>query len=202
MANPDIEPARVARVTEIEMGNELPVAMEKELADTAEVVRSLPGLVEAYWLIDRASGKGISVTTWTTADSMREAESVAASAERLGAPPEVGSYEVLAEAGAGGDHAAWARVLAVAGAPETWEVASKVIRERIAPVAAQLPGFRGGRWFADMTTGRGLTLMMWDSESSLLNAEARAAEGRRRAAEATGHTILSVDTYEVMLQLP
>ena len=41
-----------------------------------------PGIIAAYWLVDRASGRGLAVTIWESEDAMLASESVAREAAR------------------------------------------------------------------------------------------------------------------------
>lgn len=61
-----------------------------------------PGIVAAYWLADRASGRGLAVTIWESEDAMAAADAVARETARTekqdGAvdPAELELYEVVA----------------------------------------------------------------------------------------------------------
>ena len=64
--------------------------------------RQQPGIVAAYWLADRASGRGLAVTIWESEDAMLASDAVAREASRTekkdGAveAAELELYEVIA----------------------------------------------------------------------------------------------------------
>ncbi|MEV4917364.1 hypothetical protein AB0K47_11195 [Streptomyces tirandamycinicus] len=55
-----------------------PVPPEGDLSAHAETivqqVRGLPGFLGVYWLVDRATGKAVSLTLWEDEDTMRASE--------------------------------------------------------------------------------------------------------------------------------
>jgi hypothetical protein len=64
--------------------------------------RQQPGIVAAYWLADRGSGRGLAVTIWASRDAMLAADAVAPEAartEKEEGPVETAAlelYEVIA----------------------------------------------------------------------------------------------------------
>jgi heme-degrading monooxygenase HmoA len=56
--------------------------------------RQQPGIVAAYWLADRGSGRGLAVTIWESEDAMLAADAVARETART--EKEEGSVETAA----------------------------------------------------------------------------------------------------------
>jgi heme-degrading monooxygenase HmoA len=84
--------------------------------------------------------------------------------------------------------------------PDKVDLAVKVINEEIMPAAKKLPGFKGAYWLGDRTSGKGITITLWDSEQSLKNAEDAAKQLRSEAAKKIGLTIGSIERLEVLAQ--
>jgi heme-degrading monooxygenase HmoA len=70
-----------ARVMRVELGD-----VDRGIAYVRDRVvpsaRRQPGIVAAYWLLDRASGHGLAVTIWDSEDAMVAADAVAREAAR------------------------------------------------------------------------------------------------------------------------
>ncbi len=64
-----------------------------------------------------------------------------------------------------------------------------------------LAGFAGGFVFADQEDGRTMTVTLWDNAAALENSEPTAGRARRKAAEAVGGSVLSVEKFEVAHKL-
>lgn len=92
-----------ARVTTYEIPlDRLDEGVEVARDRVAEQAALMPGYKSGYWMIDRATGRGISFTVWETEDELRASEeraaelrSVAASAVGLGVTG-IEVYEVIA----------------------------------------------------------------------------------------------------------
>jgi heme-degrading monooxygenase HmoA len=73
----------------------------------------------------------------------------------------------------------------------------------VAIAKRQLPGARGQQGYqgfyvlADRTSGKLMTISLWDSREDLLAVEARAAQVREDTAESIGTARLPVDIYQV-----
>jgi heme-degrading monooxygenase HmoA len=65
----------------------------------------------------------------------------------------------------------------------------------------QLQGFAGGYVLVDPDDGRTMTLTLWENSAVLENSEPVAGRARRRAAEAVGGSVLSVEKFEVAREL-
>jgi heme-degrading monooxygenase HmoA len=69
---------------------------------------------------------------------------------------------------------------------------------RVAGEAALIPGYKSGYWTLDRSTGRGVSLTVWETEEELRASEERARELRAVAATAAGLNIASIEIYEVV----
>lgn len=87
----------------------------------------------------------------------------------------------------------------------------EVQRERIddavkafGEAAAQLEGvagFAGAFVLVDHEDGRTLTFSLWENAAALENSESVAGRARRKAAEAVGGSVLSVEKFDVAQEL-
>jgi heme-degrading monooxygenase HmoA len=94
----------------------------------------------------------------------------------------------------------YARVSTIQGAADRIDEGASAIRDEILPSVKQIGGFQGIISLADRTTGRGLTLTLWDTEDDLRASEEQANQLRSQAAEKVGATQApQVDRYEVVL---
>ena len=65
----------------------------------------------------------------------------------------------------------------------------------------QLEGFVGGYVLVDHEDGRTMTLTLWESDAALEASESTARSARNRAAGAVDGSVLSVEKFEVALEL-
>jgi heme-degrading monooxygenase HmoA len=73
--------------------------------------------------------------------------------------------------------------------------------DRVRSELSKLNGFQGAYGLVDRDSGKAMTITLWDSEHSAQASADAANRMRKQAAEASGHTIQSVDTYEVGLRI-
>ena len=70
-----------ARVMRVELGD-----VDRGISFVRDKIvpsaRQQPGIVAAYWLADRASGRGLAVTIWESEDAMLGADAAAREAAR------------------------------------------------------------------------------------------------------------------------
>ena len=78
--------------------------------------------------------------------------------------------------------------------------AVRVFGEAATEVEA-LVGFAGGFVLVDREDGRTMTVTLWDNSAALENSEPTAGRARRKAAEAVGGFVLSVEQFEVAREL-
>lgn len=65
----------------------------------------------------------------------------------------------------------------------------------------QMPGIRDAFLLVDRTSGKALTVTLWDSYESVTASTAGASQIRQQAAGAAGASVESVEVYEVALHL-
>jgi heme-degrading monooxygenase HmoA len=65
----------------------------------------------------------------------------------------------------------------------------------------QLEGFVGGYVLVDHEDGRTMTLTLWESDAALEASESTARSARNRAAGAVDGSVLSVEKFEIALEL-
>lgn len=94
----------------------------------------------------------------------------------------------------------YARVTTIQGPPESTDESIMVTREKALPQARQITGFKGALSLVDRTTGKGLTITLWESEEALQTSDEAANRIRSEAVAAvTGAEVVSVDRYEVAI---
>jgi hypothetical protein len=76
----------------------------------------------------------------------------------------------------------------------------RLLKERVIPAAAKLPGYLGGLWLMDQDRKRFIALTLYETADALGKSEQPAERIRARAVEDMGATIISVDKYEVVAQ--
>lgn len=67
---------------------------------------------------------------------------------------------------------------------------------------AQIDGFAQAYFCVDRSSGKGLTITLWETEQALQASAEQADRLRARATEPSGATIDSVQHYEVALTVP
>ena len=90
----------------------------------------------------------------------------------------------------------FARVSTFQGAPDRIDEVTQVIRDRIVPAVHEIGG-KGIINCVDRTSGRALTITLWDSEEAMRSSEERANELRSESADNLGAEVVGVDRYEV-----
>ena len=85
-------------------------------------------------------------------------------------------------------------VIEVSVDPSQADAAQRELQEVVVPVVRSQPGFVAGYWLGADADGKGLTVVLFDSEE----AAQRGAEGARRAALPAGVTMDSVETRIVV----
>jgi hypothetical protein len=94
----------------------------------------------------------------------------------------------------------YARVSTIQGSTDQLEEGISTIRDEILPSIKQIGGFQGIISIADRSSGKGVTLTLWDTEEDLRESEDQANRLRSQAAEKLGATQApQVDRYEVVL---
>ena len=180
----------------------------KEVVENSLIpkAKQLPGFAGGYWLIDRASGEGLTFTFFDTKENL-EASAAQAKEIRTGAASEIGAtvqevgeFEVGVDTGQkvhrGATHA---RVLNVEGDRASVEQAKQMIKERVVPAALNFPGFVGGFWLVDAEAGKVVGVTLYDSAENLAASREPAAGLRTQSAAAQpGAKFSEFKEYEVL----
>jgi heme-degrading monooxygenase HmoA len=96
----------------------------------------------------------------------------------------------------------FARVSTLQGSAEGLDGGIKVAEEKALPAARALEGFKGMLMLVDRATGKSIAVTLWESEEAM-NASAEAANKiRGDVASAAGEQIVSVEQYEVAIDVP
>jgi heme-degrading monooxygenase HmoA len=95
----------------------------------------------------------------------------------------------------------FARVSTIQGAPEAAEQGIRTIREQVLPAAKGMQGFRGMLALIDRSTGKSVGVTLWASEDEMRASEEAANRLRASSAQTGGGQIVSVERYEVALDV-
>lgn len=94
-----------------------------------------------------------------------------------------------------------ARVVTFQGKPEQIEAAIRSFREQAVPAVKTMAGFKGGYMLVDRKSGKGYSFALWESEDALRASEDAANKIRGQVAQAAGGTIVSVERFEVPVEI-
>lgn len=72
------------------------------------------------------------------------------------------------------------------------------LEDQVLPEARKMAGFKGLLSLLDRTTGRGMTISLWESEDAMRASEEAADRLRGGTAGAMEAKVLSVDRYQVV----
>jgi heme-degrading monooxygenase HmoA len=93
----------------------------------------------------------------------------------------------------------YARVTTLQGDPSALEEGLRTVRDQVIPGASQIVGFRGMLALADRTTGRTVSITLWDDQDAMQRSEEFANQLRSASAATSGATIVGVDRFEVVV---
>ncbi len=93
----------------------------------------------------------------------------------------------------------FARVTNAKGPANSIEQLRTTVNQQILPAVRGISGFRGLLSLADPTSGKAVTISLWESEDAMKQAEETANRLRASTMAATGADIVSVDRYEVLV---
>ena len=93
----------------------------------------------------------------------------------------------------------YARVTTYEGTAEDYDRGIDKMRSDIAPQVHALPGCKGLLSLVDRSTGRSLSITLWETEDALASTRENANRIRSDAASASGSTVTDVTEYEVGL---
>ncbi len=120
----------------------------------------------------------------------------------LATEPVVEVYEVSIQEVQQGGAGTYARVLTTTAQPGKMDEGMQIVRDTALPAARQQPGFKGGLWLLDRSTGKIMSITLWATEADLLAGE---SSGYYQAQIAKVAHVLATqvvrEAYEVALQV-
>jgi hypothetical protein len=107
----------------------------------------------------------------------------------------------LGEPMKGGAMAMWARIIRSETPLDKVDLAVKLINDEVIPTAKKVPGVKNIFWFGDRSTGKGITIVLHESEQTLKESEDSGKQIRRDVAKKIGLTFHEVERYELLAKL-
>lgn len=166
---------------------------------------TMPGCVGLSLLIDRATGRCITTSSWQDEAAMRATtETVQPLRERFiaevgGAALTVDEWEIaLMHRDHQSMEGAMARVSWLQGQPASVDDSVQSFRA-IMPVLDELPGFCSASLLVNRQEGRAVSTVIYDGADSLAQTRARANELRSQVAGQTGTQVLEVAEFELAI---
>ena len=95
----------------------------------------------------------------------------------------------------------FARLTTIQGTPAKIEDAIRVVENDVIPGAKALDGFKSGYWCADRSTGKMLSLTLFETEKDLQASETAMSQLRKSATEKLGFEVKNVERYEVIARV-
>lgn len=168
-------------------------------------IKDLAGFRGGYWLIDPVTGHGLTFTFFDTKENL-EASSAQANQIRTAAVAEIGAevlavdeFEVALDTGQKiHRNATHARVAEFEGEASQSDQTISMLKEHVLPNAAKLPGFQGGFWLVDRSSGKGVGVTLFDSAANIAASREAANAIRERASQNIPGTVGEFKEYEVL----
>ena len=91
----------------------------------------------------------------------------------------------------------YARVTTYEGSAEDYQRGLDKMKSDVVPQVQSMPGCKGILAMVDNTTGRSLSITLWDTEDAMASSRETANQVRAEAASATGATVTDITEYEV-----
>jgi hypothetical protein len=167
--------------------------------------QKLSGFLGGYWLFDRQTGDGLTITFFDTKENL-DASDQAARGIRESAIQAIGATVVAVEPleviTSTGDQvhrsASAARVVSIEAEPSRVEEGIQNIKDNVVPTVTQFEGFQGGFWLFDRETGKGLGVTLFDTPENRQKSVDASRELRERSAQVTNANIAEPREYEVI----
>jgi hypothetical protein len=209
----DVQKGRISMYARVVTGLYQPGKLDEGLQifrdSTVPAARQQPGFRGALGLVDRNTGKAIAIALRETAADIQATESSGYLQEQfakivplLAETPTVEVYEVSIQETQQGGAGTYARVLTATAQLSKMDEGMQIVRDSVLPVARQQPGFRGGVWLLDRSTGKIMAITFWAKEADLLSGE---TSGYYQAQIAKVAHVLATqvvrEAYEVALQV-
>lgn len=149
------------------------------------------GFRGGYWL--SSARKALGVTFWESPQALSGSRSVQERLRELSDLQKVATFtefrelEVIADTGEKVHRdARCARVVEITGDPGKLAQATTIIQERAIPSLQQMEGFCGGVWMADRKSGKGLVVLLFETEAALGAVSQQIDQLRARAMSEVG----------------
>ena len=181
----------------------------------APAVQGQPGFQGAYVLVDRQTGKGLTLCVWESEAAMTSSDAAVRQVREQGIQaagvrsiPTAAHYKVAVQAQATGQAAATgtrqavARVTAAQVPPERIEELLRHIRAQNAPTMQQQVGFQRAYYCIDRQSGQAIAVSFWQSRAAVQQAEATLNQARDQAGQVSGiQGAPTTAVYEVAVQV-
>jgi len=188
-----------------------PENIDKVIASFRDaVIQGQKGWRGGYVLIDRQTGKLLTMTLWESREAMEESASLArqiwgeAASKAGAAQPTVEAYEVAMqpepaqrESEAGSPDGGHARVSTITGKPENID---RLIDFFKRSMTGKEKGWQGAYALVNRATGKVLTMTLWESRKAIEETAPAANRIRGEAVSIAGAGEPTVELYEVALQ--
>ena len=92
----------------------------------------------------------------------------------------------------------FARVTTLQGSGQSLDQARTAVQQQVLPAVRNMEGFRGLLSLSDPSSGKAITLTLWESEAAMRQSEEAANQLRATTAATTGGQIMNVERYEVV----
>ncbi len=168
--------------------------------DTLPPVRERSGFKGGLVLADRNMGKLVTISLWDTEADLRASDppgyvDAVASGAAVREIYEVSVQETMPSGG----QPSHARVAIAQVQPGRMDEMISILRDTNYPAYKQDQGFKGALLLTDPNTGKGISILLWETEADMRAGEASSEERRRRV----GETLIEppvTEHYEVSVQ--
>lgn len=141
--------------------------------------KQLSGFKGLLLLRDNESNKSIAITLWESEAEMASGEAsggyyreqLARNIHLFASAPVREAYEVSIQEVQQGGPGKHARVLTATAQPGKTDEGMQIVRDSVLPAARQQPGFKGGLWLLDRSTGKVIAITLWKTAADLTAGE-------------------------------
>ena len=157
-------------------GDEITRYMRDSVVPAAKQQSGFKGLL---LLRDNESNKSIAITLWESEAEMASGEAsggyyreqLARNIHLFASAPVREAYEVSIQEVQQGGPGKHARVLTATAQPGKTDEGMQIVRDSVLPAARQQPGFKGGLWLLDRSTGKVIAITLWKTAADLTAGE-------------------------------
>lgn len=174
-------------------------------------LQRIPGFMGAYIFADRGSGEGVGFSFWESKEALESSRPAVAALRTRAEAGEV-SVEVV-----GVDHfevalntgdkihrsATHALVREFEVEPAKLDAGMELAKSTLLPAVRELPGFQGGFWLADRSTGKAITvLLVYEASLDAVTERWEQVRSASRAALTLGAKASDPRRYEIVARAP